>query len=85
MKLLAFGAHPDDLEFGIGGLMIKEIEKGNNVKYIVCSLGEAGSAGTPEGRKQESIEAAKISGAEIEFLDFGGDCHIQYNPKIFLP
>ena len=43
MRILAIGAHPDDIEFGMGGLMIKEAEKGSTVKYLVCSLGEAGT------------------------------------------
>jgi bacillithiol biosynthesis deacetylase BshB1 len=81
MKILAIGAHPDDIEFGCAPLLIKEIEKGNQVKIIALSLGEAGSAGTPEGRKQESIDAAKIIGADIEFLEIGGDCHIEYKPE----
>jgi N-acetylglucosamine malate deacetylase 1 len=81
MKILAIGAHPDDIEFGIGGLMIKESEKGSKLKYVVCSLGEAGSNGTPQGRKQEAKKAASMVGAEIEFLNFGGDCHIENIPK----
>ncbi len=81
MKLLAIGAHPDDVEFGCAPLLIKEVQKGNQVKILVLSLGEAGSAGTPEGRKQESVEAAKIIGAEIEFLNLGGDCNITHTPE----
>jgi LmbE family N-acetylglucosaminyl deacetylase len=80
MKILAIGAHPDDIEFGMGGLMIKEAEKGSIIKYLVCSLGEAGSNGTPQGRKQEAQAAAKMIGAEIEFANFGGDCHITNSP-----
>jgi len=47
---------------------------------LVLSRGEAGSAGTPEGREQESRKAARLIGASIEFLDFGGDCHLEYSP-----
>ncbi len=79
-KLLIFGAHPDDVEFGCGGLIIKEIKKGTQVKIITCSLGEAGTNGTPESRKEEAEKAAKFIGAEIEFIDLGGDCHIQDTP-----
>lgn len=79
-KILVFGAHPDDAEFGCGGLIIKEIEKGNKVKIVICSLGEAGTSGTPESRKKEAQNGAKFMGAEIEFLNMGGDCHIEYNP-----
>ncbi len=81
MHILIFAAHPDDAEFGCGGLIIKEVEKGNSVKIVVCSLGEAGSNGTPQGRKKEAQNAAHLAGAEIEFLNLGGDCHIEDSPK----
>jgi bacillithiol biosynthesis deacetylase BshB1 len=76
--ILAFGPHPDDIEFGCAAILIKEIAKGSAVKLLVLSRGEAGTAGTPEIREQESRAAAKLIGAEIEFLDFGGDCHMEY-------
>lgn len=82
MKLLAFGAHPDDVEFGgAAALIIKETQKGNRAKVVVCSLGEAGTNGTPQSRKKESQNAARLIGAEIEFLNLGGDCHIEYKPQ----
>lgn len=81
-KILCFGAHPDDAEFGgAAALLIKEIQKGNQAKIVVCSLGEAGTNGTPARRKKESLRAAKIIGADIEFLDLGGDCKIEYRPE----
>ena len=80
MHILAIGAHPDDIEFGCAPILIKEIEKGNQVKILCLSLGEAGSNGTPESRKKEAEDAAKIIGTEIEFLDLGGDCHIEQIP-----
>ncbi|MFA5991513.1 MAG: PIG-L family deacetylase [Candidatus Doudnabacteria bacterium] len=80
MKILAIGAHPDDVEFGCGGLVIKEVLKGSQVKIVVCSLGEAGTNGTPTDRKKEATAAAKLAGAKIEFLNLGGDCHIQDSP-----
>ncbi len=81
MNILVFAAHPDDAEFGCGGLIIKEIKKGSRVKIVVSSLGEAGTNGTPLGRKKEAQEAARLAGAEIEFLNLGGDCHIEDSPK----
>ncbi|MCC6323175.1 PIG-L family deacetylase [Candidatus Nomurabacteria bacterium] len=80
-KILAFGAHPDDVEFGCGGLLIKEIQNGNKVKVVVTSFGEAGTNGTPISRKKEATEAAKFIGAEIEFINLGEDCHIEKNTK----
>ncbi|MEI7709088.1 MAG: PIG-L family deacetylase [bacterium] len=80
-KILVFGAHPDDIEFGCGGLLIKEKQEGAEIKLVVCSFGEAGTNGTKEIRRKEAEAAALFLGAEIEFLDLGGDCHIQYNPE----
>jgi N-acetylglucosamine malate deacetylase 1 len=81
MNILAIGAHPDDIEFGCAHVLIQEIRKGNRVKLLVLSKGEAASNGTPESREAEARAAAKLIGAEIEFLDFGGDCHMEYKPK----
>ncbi len=80
-KILVFGAHPDDVEFGCGGLLIKEIEKGSQVKIVVCSLGEAGTSGTSEGRKKEAEDAAHFIGAEIQFISLGGDSHMVNTPE----
>jgi bacillithiol biosynthesis deacetylase BshB1 len=81
MNVLAIGAHPDDIEFGCTPVLIKEIKKGNRVKLLVLSRGEAGSSGTPEGRELECRKAAELIGASIDFLDFGGDCRMQYTPE----
>ncbi len=80
MNILAVGAHPDDIEFGCAHVLLKETRKGNRVKYLVLSKGEAGSHGSSDGRETEARAAAKIIGAEIEFLDFGGDCHMERLP-----
>ena len=81
MNILAVGPHPDDIEFGCAPILIKEVRRGNQVRMLVLSRGEAGSAGTPEVREEESRQAAKLIGATVEFLDFGGDCHLQYTPQ----
>ena len=46
----------------------------------MTSKGEAASAGTPEERVQEARDAARIIGAAIQFLELGGDCHIEHTP-----
>jgi len=60
---------------------MREGKTGDGVKMLVLSRGEAGAAGTPEGRERESRRAAQLIGAEIDFLDFGGDCHIESSPQ----
>ena len=47
---------------------------------LLLSRGEAGTTGTPEIREREARDAAARMGASIEFLDFGGDCNLQYTP-----
>lgn len=81
MNILAVGPHPDDMEFGCAPLLIQEAAKKNRVKMLVLSKGEAGTSGTPEVRTAESREAARLIGAELAFLDVGGDCHIRHMPE----
>ena len=74
--LLAFGAHPDDIEFGCGGVIARETGLGRKVHYVICSRGEAGTRGTPEQRSAEAERAAAMLGAKVEFVDFDGDSHL---------
>jgi len=81
VNILAIGAHPDDIEFGCAPILIKEVRQGNQVRMLVLSRGEAGSAGTPEVREEESRKAARLIGAAVDFMDFEGDCHLEYTPE----
>ena len=75
--LLAFGAHPDDIEFGGGGVIARETRAGRNAHFVVCSQGEAGSYGTPKQRVAEAKKSAALLGATIEFLELDGDAHLE--------
>jgi LmbE family N-acetylglucosaminyl deacetylase len=75
--LLAFGAHPDDIEFGCGGVIASETRAGRKVHFVICSRGEAGTHGTPKQRTAEAKRAAKFLGATIEFLELDGDAHLE--------
>jgi len=75
--LVAFGAHPDDIEFGCGGIIARESHNGRPVHFVVCSRGEAGTNGTPAERTKEAEKAAKALGATIEFLELDGDAHLE--------
>ena len=81
LPLLAFGAHPDDIEFGCGGVIARETQGGRPVHFVVCSRGEAGSNGAPAERTREATKAAKILGATIEFLTLDGDAHLEVKAK----
>jgi LmbE family N-acetylglucosaminyl deacetylase len=76
MRILAIGAHPDDIEFACGGILLVEAARGADIFLCICSRGEAGTNGTPDEREAEARRAAELSGAKVEFLDLGGDCHI---------
>ncbi len=75
--LLAFGAHPDDLEFGVGGVIALETAAGRPVHCIVCSRGEAGTHGTPAERTAEAERAAALLGATLEFIELDGDARLE--------
>ena len=75
--LLAFGPHPDDLEFGCGGVLAQESRLGRPVHLVVCSRGESGSRGTPEIRTHEAEKAASILGATVEFIELDGDAQLE--------
>jgi len=75
--LLAFGAHPDDIEFGCGGVIARETQAGRPAHFVVCSRGEAGTHGTPRQRTAEARRAAARLGATLEFADLGGDAHLE--------
>ncbi len=75
--LLAFGAHPDDIEFGCGGIIALETRSGRPASFVVCSKGEAGTNGTPAERVTEAQNAARILGASLEFIELDGDAHLE--------
>ena len=70
LDILAFGAHPDDVELGCSGTIAKEISLGKKVGIIDLTRGELGTRGSVEIRNNESEAAAKILGVSIrENLD----------------
>lgn len=78
--LLAFGAHPDDIEFGCGAVIAAETRAGRTAHFVVSSMGEAASNGKPKKRATEAKKAAEILGATVEFIELepGGDCHLEH-------
>jgi LmbE family N-acetylglucosaminyl deacetylase len=84
VDLLAFGAHPDDVEFGCGAIVALETASGRRARLVVCSRGESATNGTPAVRTREARAAAKALGAGIEFLNLGGDAHFEINTRYVL-
>lgn len=79
--LLAFGAHPDDIEFGCGAVVARETSSGRAAHLVVGSRGESGTHGTPAIRTREARAAAAALGATIEFIDLGGDAHFEVSVR----
>lgn len=69
MKILAIGAHPDDIEYGCGGTLLKMSAKGHKINLLVMTRGEMG--GLPEKRQKEQETSARILNANIYWGRFG--------------
>ena len=68
--IIAFGAHPDDIEIGMGGTVAKLTGMGYDVRLVIATLPNFVKTDTKEERKQESIMSAKVMGCTApEFLD----------------
>lgn len=60
LNILAFGAHPDDVELSCGGTMVKMVQAGYNVGVIDITEAELSTRGNMELRKQETKESSQI-------------------------
>lgn len=65
LDILAFGAHPDDVELGCAGTIAKEISLGNKVGIVDLTRGELGTRGSAELRDKEAAVAADILGVSV--------------------
>ncbi|MCM8780894.1 MAG: PIG-L family deacetylase [Candidatus Omnitrophica bacterium] len=82
MNILAIGAHPDDIEFGCGGTLIKYTGSGHNVFLLVLSDGSFG--GDAETRRSEQRQAAQFLGARELFWGNFRDTEIVDNRDLIL-
>lgn len=62
IDILAFGAHPDDIELSCAGTLISLIKTGKKAAVVDLTRGEMGSRGTPELRNSEAKKSAEILG-----------------------
>ena len=67
VDILAFGAHPDDVELGCGGTLAKEIQSGFSVVIVDLTRGELGSRGSAPLRMKEAEAAAQVLGVAQRF------------------
>ena len=65
LNILAFGAHPDDVELSCAGTLMSHLAQGKTVGIVDLTRGELGTRGTPELRDQEAAAAAQIMGIEV--------------------
>lgn len=72
IHILAFGAHADDVEIGMGGTIAKYSKQGYKVAVCDLTKAELSSNGTVEQRQQEALRANEILGvSEREQLEIG--------------
>lgn len=65
LDILAFGAHPDDVELGAAGTIAKEVSLGKKVGIIDLTRGELGTRGSAEIRDEEARKGAEILGVAV--------------------
>ncbi len=82
MNILAIGAHPDDIEFGCGGTLLKYSERGHKVYLLVLSKGSKG--GDPEVRQKEQEASARILKVEKLYFSDYVDTEIVQNRELIV-
>lgn len=65
LDILAFGAHPDDVELGCGATIAKEVSLGKKVGIVDLTRGELGTRGSADLRDIEAANAAQILGVSV--------------------
>ncbi|MDP5105249.1 MAG: bacillithiol biosynthesis deacetylase BshB1, partial [Polaribacter sp.] len=65
LDILAFGAHPDDVELGCGATIAKEISLGKKVGIVDLTRGELGTRGSADLRDIEAANAANVLGVLV--------------------
>lgn len=80
MNILAIGAHPDDIEYGCGGTLIKYARKNHNVYLLVMTGGELGA--DVSVRKKEQEKAAQLLSAKRIFWGGFRDTHLSQSKEI---
>lgn len=64
IEILAFGAHPDDVELSAAGTLLHHKALGHTIGIVDLTQGELGSRGTKETRHEEASDAAQILGLD---------------------
>jgi len=81
VDVLAIGAHPDDVDLGVGGLLCKLAEAGHRTAILDLTEGELGSRGTVHERRVEAEAAAEILGVSVRENAKLPDGHVANVPE----
>mgnify|MGYP001366653697 FL=1 len=84
IDILAFGVHPDDIELGCGGTLIKHVNLGYKVGLVDLTRGEMGTRGDISTRAKESEAASNIIGASFRINLKMEDAFIEINKENIL-
>lgn len=80
MNILAIGAHPDDIELGCGGLLLKAARQGHDI--FMYTLTRGGASGDPEQRTKELLQSAKFIGAKKVWIDNFEDTRLSLTSEL---
>ena len=80
MNILAIGAHPDDIELGCGGLLLKASRQNHNIYMYTLTRG--GASGNPEERIKEFMQCAKFIEAKAVWIDNFEDTQLSLNSDL---
>jgi LmbE family N-acetylglucosaminyl deacetylase len=80
MNILAIGAHPDDIEYGCAGTLIKYAERDHRIHLMILTGGEEG--GESKVRHREQSEAAEVIGAKQVFWGGYRDTQLPLNKEL---
>ena len=90
MRVLAVGAHPDDLEILCSGTLAKYAKQGHHVTMAVATNGEVGSMTLPNEeiaavRKAEAAASAAVIGADFVWMGYTPMWSLPTLPRIIIP
>lgn len=80
MNILALGAHPDDIELGCGGLLLKAVRQGHQAYMYSLTRGDV--AGDPDQRSKELTRSARSIGAKNLWIDNFSDTKLSVNDEL---
>ena len=84
VDILAIGVHPDDVELGCSGTILKAIQDGKTVAILDLTQGEMGTRGTSETRKMEAADSAILLGVTQRTILNMGDGLFEHNNENML-